>query len=398
MARRALIPGPAVRIQAAPVRGDVAAVMDEVRRARADKAMLRIVGGGTWLDAGRPVHAGRALELRSMVTPSVVHYEPGDLTLTVSGTMTLEKIDRLVRAEGQWIPLDPAGSSNGTLGATVATASAGPLASAFGTPREQVLGVEVVTGRGEAVRAGGRVVKNVAGFDLTRLMTGAWGTLGAITEVSVRLRALPALDRTVAVSAAAADALRWLHASEFTPYAAELLSPALARGLAVGDGGMLLIRIGGNESLVRAALESLSSLGEARSVDADVWTRLATREREKPASAVFRLGTRPSRLATLWERVTTMLERVGGEAYGTARRGVVRCIIPLDGPTDEEFSRLRGIIGALRVDASLVAERLPAPLWASLVPAAASDNLSRGIRAAFDPDHIMNPGIFGELI
>lgn len=382
---------------AAVVRDGVAAVVDEVRRARADKAPLRIVGGGTWLDAGRPVHADRTLDLRALVSPAVAHYEPGDLTLTVRGTMTLGEIDRLVRAEGQWLALDPAGSSNSTIGATVATASAGPLASAFGTPREQVLGVEVVTGRGEVIRAGGRVVKNVAGFDLTRLMTGAWGTLGAITEVSVRLRALPAVDRTLAVSASAADALRWLTATVFTPYAAELLSPALARGLAVGDGTTLLFRIGGNESLVRAALESLSALGEARSVDGDVWTRLATREHEQPASAVFRLGSRPSRLATLWERVATMLERVGGEAHGTPRRGVVRCIIPLDGATDEAFARLRGIIGTLRVDASLVAERLPAPLWTSLVPAAASDHLSRGIRAAFDPDHIMNPGIFGEL-
>ena len=380
---------------ASAVRGHAALVMDEVQRARADKAPLRIVGGGTWLDAGRPVRSDRALELRSLVPPTVVHYEPGDLTLTVSSTMTLAEIDRLVRAEGQWLALDPAGSTSGTIGATVATASAGPLASAFGTPREQVLGVEVVTGRGEVIRAGGRVVKNVAGFDLTRLMTGAWGTLGAITEVSVRLRALPTVDRTVAVSASAADAVRWLNASEFTPYAAELLSPTLARGLGVGDGATLLLRIGGNGSLVRAALESLSSLGEVRSVDGDAWSRLAARE--QPTSAVFRLGTRPSRLAAVWERVTTMLERVGGEAHGTARRGVVRCSIPLDGTEDEEFARLRGIIGALRVDASLVAERLPASLWASLVPAAAADTLSRGIRAAFDPDHIMNPGIFGEL-
>lgn len=378
-----------------PPASDVAAVRDEVKRARADKAPSRIVGAGTWLDAGRPVRAERVLELRSLVSPSVVHYEPGDLTLTVRSTMTLGDIDRLVRGEGQWLPLDPAGSDSGTIGATVATASAGPLASGFGTPREQVLGVEVVTGKGEVIRAGGRVVKNVAGFDLTRLMTGAWGTLGAITEVSVRLRALPAVDRTVAVSASAADAWRWINASEFTPNAAELLSPALARGLGVGEGGTLLLRLGGNESLVRAAIESVSPLGELREVDTEVWRRLASRE--QPTSAVFRLGTRPSRLAGVWERVTTMLERVGGEAHATPRRGVVRCIIPVNAVGDEEFARLRGIIGALRVDASFVAERLPPSLWASLVPAAASDNLSRGIRAAFDPDHIMNPGIFGEL-
>jgi glycolate oxidase FAD binding subunit len=371
------------------------AVMSEVKRARVDKAALRIVGAGTWLHAGRPVRAERMLDLRSVTKPEVVHYEPGDLTMTVTSTMTLGEIDRLVRAEGQWLPLDPAGGEDGTIGATVATAAAGPLASAFGSPREQVLGLEVVTGRNEVIRVGGRVVKNVAGFDLTRLMTGAWGTLGAITEVSLRLRALPAVDRTVAVRAAAADAWHWISASEFAPYAAELLSPALAREIGVGEGGTLLLRIGGNESLVRAAIGSLSSLGEIRDVDAGVWAQLSTRE--QPTSAVLRLGARPSRLAAVWERATTILERVGGEAHATPRRGVVRCIIPVDAEGNEDFARLRGIIGALRVDASLVAERLPASLWTSLVPPAATDPLSRGMRALFDPDHVMNPGILGEL-
>jgi glycolate oxidase FAD binding subunit len=378
----------------APVLAHAAAVAEEVQRARADRASLRIVGAGRWLDAGRPVRAERTLDLRSLVSPDVVHYEPGDLTLTVRATATLRDIDRLVRPEGQWLPLDPAGGMDGTIGATIATASAGPLASAFGTPREQVLGVEVVTGLGEVIRAGGRVVKNVAGFDLTRLMTGAWGTLGAITEVSVRLRALPAAETTVAVPASAATAWEWMNASEYTPYAAELLSPSLARALGVGEAGTLLLRIGGNEALVRATLESVTTLGDVRRVDADVWSRLSVRD--VAGASVVRLSTRPSRLAPLWERVSTMLERVGGEAHATPKRGVIRCVIPA-GEDDEAFARLRGIIGALRVDANMVAERLPSPLWASFIPAAATDDLSRGIRAAFDPDHILNPGIFGEL-
>jgi FAD/FMN-containing dehydrogenase len=196
------------------------------------------------------------------------------------------------------------------------------------------------------------------------------------------------------VPTTAADAWRWISASEYTPYAAELLTPSLARALAVGDASTLLLRVGGNEALVRATLQSLVTLGEARQVDGDVWPRLSVRD--GAGTAVVRLSTRPSRMAPLWERVTTMLERVGGEAHATPRRGVIRCIIPV-GATDEEFARLRGIIGALRVDANLVAERLPAPLWASSIPPAATDILSRGIRAAFDPDHLLNPGILGEL-
>jgi glycolate oxidase FAD binding subunit len=378
----------------APARQHAAAVVEAVQRARVERKPLRIVGAGGWLGGGRPVAAEHRLALVDLLSADIVHYEPGDLTITVRATATLAAIDRVLRSEGQWLPLDPPGGIEGTIGATIATASAGPLSSAFGTPREQGLGVEVVTGRGEVIRAGGRVVKNVAGFDLTRLMTGAWGTLGAITEVSLRLRAVPAVETTVAVTTSAVDAWRWISASEYTPYAAELLSPGLARALGVGSGSTLLLRIGGNESLVRGTLASLASLGEPRSVDGDVWRRLSMRD--AGGAAVIRLGARPSRLAPLWERTTTILERVGGEAHATARRGVVRCIIP-DGMDDEQFARLRGIINALRVDASSVVERLPATLWSSLVPSAAADNLSRGIRAAFDPDRIMNPGILGEL-
>jgi glycolate oxidase FAD binding subunit len=370
------------------------AVVEQVQRARTEKAPVRIVGAGCWLDAGRPVRADGQLDLGALVSPGVVHYEPGDLTLTVRATTTLAEIDRVLRAEGQWLPLDPAGGLDGTIGATIATASAGPLASAFGTPREQVLGVEVVTGRGESIRAGGRVVKNVAGFDLTRLMTGAWGTLGAITEVSVRLRSIPAVETTVAVTTSAADARRWISASEYTPYAAELITPALARALGIGEAGTMLVRVGGNESLVRATLASVATLGESRSVDGGVWSRLSARDTGNVA--VVRLGARPSRMAPLWERATTILERVGGDAHATVRRGVIRCIIPVDA-ADEQFARLRGIISALRVEASSVVERLPATLWSSLVSSAAADRLSRGIRAAFDPDCIMNPGILGEL-
>src|SRR5205085_7816433 len=132
---------------------------------------------------------------------------------------------------GQWITLDPIGTDHSTIGATIATASAGPLASAFGTPRDHVLGCEFVTGNGDIVNAGGQVVKNVAGFDLVRLVTGAWGTLGAITEVTLRVRAKPEVDSTLAIGLGrlGADPLwRWLRQSEFTPLAAELVSPSLA--------------------------------------------------------------------------------------------------------------------------------------------------------------------------
>jgi glycolate oxidase FAD binding subunit len=380
-------------VSAHAVSEGTSAIVDRVRSARAARTPLRITGGGHWLGAGRPCRATETLALAGHA--GVVEYEPGDLTLTARAGTTLAELQRVTRAEGQWLPLDPFGPAEGTLGATIATASAGPLASAFGTPRDHVLGCEIVTGAGEVVRAGGRVVKNVAGFDLVRLATGAWGTLGVLTEVSVRLRALPEVDRTLAIDAGASDAWRWLRASEYTPLAAELVTAGLAAALGVGAGTTLLLRLGGNEALVRAASESAAALGPVRDVAGAAWDALSASE---PAgAAVVRLSTVPSRGGVLWERAAAIVERAHGAAHATLQRGVVRCILPVRSTDAEELARLRGIIGSLQHLATSVVERLPAELWPALVPAAASDPLSVGVRDAFDPDRLLNPGILGEL-
>src|SRR5256885_16615955 len=158
---------------------------------------MRIIGRCGWLEAGRPVRAERTLSLRE--ESGVTSYVPADLTITVRAGTSLSEIAATAREQNQWLPLDPYGSPEGTIGATIATASAGPLSSSFGLSRDLVLGLEFVNGRDEIIRGGGKVVKNVAGFDLSRLMTGSWGTLGVITEVTLRLFALPKADRSFAI-------------------------------------------------------------------------------------------------------------------------------------------------------------------------------------------------------
>jgi glycolate oxidase FAD binding subunit len=167
------------------MRGD-AAISTAVRDAAANNTSLRIVGRGTWLDAGSPVAADARLLLED--DSGIVAYVPDDLTVTARAGTTLREMAEALGAHGQWIALDPEGGDDATLGATVATCSYGPAAAVFGTPRDQVLGMTVVLGTGDIIRPGGRVVKNVAGFDLTRLMIGAWGTLGVITEITLRVR------------------------------------------------------------------------------------------------------------------------------------------------------------------------------------------------------------------
>jgi glycolate oxidase FAD binding subunit len=399
MARRAVDARPRrVTDAGAPERTeDVAAC---VRDARTRGTSLRIVAGGTWLDAGRPCAAAGRLALHAL--RGITEFEPDDFTLTARAGTPLGEIGEMAAGAGRWLTLQPFGSPDGTIGATVATASWGPLASAFGTPRDHVLGCAIVTGGGEIVRAGGRVVKNVAGFDLVRLATGAWGTLGAITEVTVRLRALPEVDRTLAVAPAgdgeaSVSALwRWLRESPFTPLAAELCSPALAARLGVADEAILLVRLGGNEPLVRAAERSVGELGAVRELDAGVWDRL--RVAEPDGSVTVRLGTLPASLGSEWARASRAAERAGGWAHATLARGVVRCVVPADTAAErnEEFSRVWGIIGEAPAPGSRVVERAPAWLW-SEIPASAADPLSSGVRRAFDPDALLNTGILAPI-
>ena len=378
------------------IASDVALISDRIREAGALRTPLRISGAGTWLDAGRPCRARETLSLAML--HGIVRYEPGDFTLTARAGTSLAEIEHVASAEGQWLTLDASGAREGTLGATVATGSAGPLASAFGTPRDHVLGCEFVSGTGDVVRAGGRVVKNVAGFDLVRLVTGAWGTLGALTEVTVRLRARPQVDRTLAIDVAGttpasiADACwRWLRQSEYTPLAAEAISPTLAARLGLGTAACV-VRVGGNDSFVRAASDAAASLGITRDVDVGIWRALSSAE--PPGALTFRVSTLPSRIGAVWARATDFAERNGGYAHATLSRGVVRCVVPAPA-ADSSLENLRAGLSELASSATVIGERLPASLWDALSRVRSIDRTVDGIRRAFDPAGIMNVGILG---
>jgi len=331
---------------------------------------LRIRGAGTWMDAGRPVDATQHVALDGL--SGIIDYEPGDLTLTAYAGTTLAEIADVTGPERQWLTFDPPGTDAGTIGATVATASAGPMSHAFGLPRDAVLGVEAVTGEGQLVRGGGRVVKNVAGFDLTRLFVGSWGTLGILTEVTVRLRARPDVDETYVLPASALDHVR---RAAVAPLAVELLNAALASRLSLGNGDVLLVRLAGNAASVDA---QRLELGGDR-VPTHIWSTL--RATEPPGAPAWRYSAQPARFAALWSALPSDVL-----AHATPARGVVRCI---------------GTLSALKGQATVIGERLPAEAWPALAPArtrtqnAAYDRLSKEIKKSFDPFSIFNPGILG---
>jgi glycolate oxidase FAD binding subunit len=231
----------------------------------------------------------------------IEEYVAGDLTLTARSGTTLAEIDQATAAHGQWCPLLPWGDDASSVGAVFATASGGPFAGSLGRPRDLAIGIEFVDGTGATIRGGGRVVKNVAGFDLTRLLVGSWGTLGVITEVSVRLRARPAVDETYAI------AFNWdddvanrrcdeIALGQLSPLAIARLLPSECEAIGVPAGHTLLARLGGNASFVAAARAALHALGELTPCDASAWTRYrAVHQGESPTGCAGAIGDPLSR-------------------------------------------------------------------------------------------------------
>ncbi|MGD8867994.1 MAG: FAD-linked oxidase C-terminal domain-containing protein, partial [Gemmatimonadales bacterium] len=242
-------------------------------------------GNGSWLASGKPLQRTDLVVSMSRLTAPVEH-QPDDLLATVQAGTSLAKLNETLAAAGQWWPLDPLGG--GTVGATIATASAGPLAAAFGTPRDLVLGLTVVLADGRIVRAGGRVVKNVAGYDMVKLFTGSFGTLCLIAEAHLRLHALPQADETRIVGGDDARALTkfatGLAASDrLAPAATEILSPAAASAAGLkGNGWRLVVRWLGHKAAVRDAVRAAEELaareGMRIQVEKRIWSQLAAIE------------------------------------------------------------------------------------------------------------------------
>ncbi|MCC6316207.1 MAG: FAD-binding protein [Gemmatimonadaceae bacterium] len=351
--------------------------------------VLRIVGGGTWLDAGRPVDP-RAIPLDCSGLTGITEYVPGDLTLTARAATSLADIAVATAEHRQWLALDPHGSPVGTLGATLATASRGPLGGSIGLPRDVALGLEFVAGNGDRVRGGGRVVKNVAGFDLVRLQVGAWGTLGVITEATVRLRGRPEVDRTLAISlpgqpGAVGAAVSRIGQLGQAPVAAELIDATMARSMGRDATPTLLVRFMGNEASVDAQVGRLEGLGDVTIADG-VWEALARHEAAE--AMVVRFPGAPANFERTWTRACLCAPDGAATLHGTFGSGSVRLVV-----TATRDRRAAVLTAALAGGPCLVERAAPRD-WLQ-VPPAATDRLSAGVRRAFDPRGVFNPGILG---
>jgi FAD/FMN-containing dehydrogenase len=226
---------------------------------------IRVEGHASWLSPDAPAD----LAVSSRALDQVLSVSPADLVATVQAGAPMEALRRRLADEGMWLALDPPGRPERSLGSVVATATAGPLRHGFGPVRDHVLGCTVATGDGRLVKAGGRVVKNVAGYDLTKLQVGGFGGFGIIAEVHLRLRSLPRADVTLLARGprdTLTSAARDLVQAQLLPGALELLSPALG---ADAD-WVLAARFVGTDAAVQPDVRRLSSIGDL------AWTPLPT--------------------------------------------------------------------------------------------------------------------------
>lgn len=196
--------------------------------AAADGVALLPEGNRTKL-AAQAADAGAAPMVTTQLVHGFAHYA-GDLVATAPAGMTLREVNAQLARERQWIPVDPPFADRATIGGIVASNDSGPRRHRFGAPRDLIIGIEVALTNGRVVRSGGRVVKNVAGYDLARLLCGSRGSLGVITSVNFKLAPLPPTSRTLVarfndVTTAAAAALALGSSSSLTPSAVEIVAP-----------------------------------------------------------------------------------------------------------------------------------------------------------------------------
>lgn len=216
----------------------------------------------------------------------LIEHAVGDLTVTVEAGMKFSRLQEILAASRQFLAIDPTATDSATIGGIVATGDTGSLRQRYGSVRDQLLGITFVRADGQIAKAGGRVVKNVAGYDLMKLFTGSYGTLGVISQVTFRVYPLPELSSTVVLSGAAeaiSQAANTLRGSALTPTAADLLSTQLISSLGLGKGLGLIARFQSISESVNEQSNRLIEVGQklglagkiyAGGDEANLWQRL----------------------------------------------------------------------------------------------------------------------------
>jgi glycolate oxidase FAD binding subunit len=376
-------------------------------------------GGGAAASVGMPAaRAGLVLGLRRM--SRLLEHEPADLTATVQAGITMGAFQAALRGRGQWMSLDPADADRATVGGVLATNAFGPRRHLYGTARDLLIGVTVVTADGAVVRGGGKVVKNVAGYDLPKLFVGSYGTLGVIVEATVKLRPLPDHEQLQAVRFERLKdtgvAVKAIMGSDLIPSAIELLdtTATASAGLAAdapAGGALLVVGFDGPREQVEWQCAELARIlvplggRQTRPLEAEAWARLAAAAGTTlPATgAVMTFSVLPSLVAETMDQGAGIARARGLRSAWAAHAGVgaVRAALASDAAPHEpaaiatalsewrEMARAGG--GHATLEWAPLAVKSRVPVWDD--PGAAGRIMQR-IKAQLDPANVLNPGRF----
>ena len=358
-------------------------MVQRVRRASQDGSPLRLVGGGSKDGFGQSLH-GEPLDTRGYT--GIVSYEPSELVVTVRCGTPLAELEAALAAHGQCLPFepphrlpgtDPDASSRATCGGMLAAGLSGPARASSGAVRDFVLGLQLLNGRGDHLNFGGQVMKNVAGYDVSRLMAGALGTLGLITDISLKVLPVAPAEATLRFDLPQDEALRQLHRWGGQPL------PLNASCWQQSEG--LTLRLRGAVAAVDAACRTLG--GERLAADAANVFWQARRDMRMPwadigqARDLWRLSV-PQTATVLDLPAAPLVEWHGGQRWLAAA--------PAEAARVRQAAQAAGGSASLFLAAPVERSGARATFFDPLPPAL--ERIHRALKASFDPAGIFNRG------
>ncbi|MBI1900048.1 MAG: FAD-binding oxidoreductase [Planctomycetia bacterium] len=398
---------------------DQAQLADAVRDAHASETALFPCGGNTQPNFGlRPTRSGKTLDLAGLSRP--VDYPARDMTITAEAGMTLAALAETLAQAGQRLPVDVPRAAQATLGGAIATNASGPRRYGNGTLRDYVIGISAVDGRGVAFKAGGRVVKNVAGYDLCKLLIGSLGTLAVVSQVTLKVKPTPEASAFVACDltdfAAAEARLAALVTSRTTSAAIELLAgPAWQNDLALGEiaGGAVARLVVGLEGtreeiawMAPQLLREWEGKPSPRAVaDAEVaalWARLVEFSNPRDAASasgpiILKAGVLPGQTTRFVSALRESVPDASIQAH--AGNGIVVARWPVKPDRDVAkliIQRLQPLAQSCGGQVVVLSYPGGLDLTRQAVWGGASESLAmmRSVKNQFDPKGILNPGRF----
>jgi glycolate oxidase FAD binding subunit len=363
----------------------------------AEQVPLRVHGHDSKAGIGPPVVADHAVDLSAL--GGVTSYEPEELVLTAGAATPMSEIQALLDQRGQLLAFEPpdlgalfgGAPGRGTLGGVLAANLSGPRRFKAGAARDHFLGVSAVSGRGEIFKAGGRVVKNVTGYDLCKLLAGSWGTLALMAEVTVKVLPKPEVTRTLAL-----HGLDPVMASRAMAEAAG--SPHEPSGLAWQQAtGRVLVRIEGSPASVEARRlglqDRLQAFGAVDDLREAPWTAIGdvSALEAAPDAILWRLAAPPAQGGAVAARLQTLRGAKLMMDWGGA---LVWLALPAgDAHEDTVYAAAAAFGGHAVLWRAPEEIKRAVPVWPRQAPALAA--LTQRLRKQFDPEGVLNPGRFG---